>query len=145
MSFLGSLHELSFYGLIVTIISLLNKTITFTNLWQSAFHPTGFLGIFICYLFWASILFIPIAIICAFATKYADDGEGLMFRSDHIIVIIFAHIAEEIIGLFCTPFWFLIDLFRGKLLDFWKIVDHIFYILHMIFMILGVLTLYQFL
>lgn len=142
MSFIGSLHELSFYGLVVTIISLINKKISLNILWQSAFHPIGFRGFFICYLFWASILFIPIAIIGALVTKYADQGEGLMFESDNILVIIFAHVAEEIIGLFCTPFWFLIDLFKGELLDFWKIFDHIFYLLHMIFMIFGVLTLY---
>jgi hypothetical protein len=28
---------------------------------------------------------------------------------------IFAHIAEEILGLFLTPFWFLVDFFKKKI------------------------------
>lgn len=143
MSFIGSLHELSLYGLVAAIICLLRRDISLQLLWQAAFHPTGLVGIFICYLFWASVLFLPIAIIGALVTKYIYHGEGLMFESDNILVIIFAHIAEEIISFFCTPVWFFIDLFKGTLLDPLKILDHLFYILHITFMVIGLIALYR--
>ena len=70
------------------------------------------------------IVYLIIAIIGAFSTKYADEGEGLSFFSDNIIVIMFAHIAEELLGIICTPFWFLRDLFT-KELTFIKLVDYV--------------------
>ena len=41
MSFIGSLHELSLYGLVAAIICLLRRDISLQLLWQAAFHPTG--------------------------------------------------------------------------------------------------------
>lgn len=70
---------------------------------------TSFSTFFLAFLFWACVLFIPIAIIGAFATKYGDGGEGLSFKSDNLFVIFFAHIAEEILGLFLTPFFDIIE------------------------------------
>ena len=98
MSFIGTLHEISFYGLIVSIWGLICKKITIQQLISSATHPDGFKMIFLCYLFWASVLFIPLAVIGAFVTKYVDDGEGLSFSSDKIVVIIFAHVGEELLA-----------------------------------------------
>ena len=86
-------------------------------------------------------MYIPIAIIGAFATKYGDGGEGLSFKSDNIIVIIFAHIAEEILGLFLTPFWFLVDLFKKRLDDDGKVVDYITYVIELVFFSIGILVL----
>ena len=90
-------------------------------------NVTNFSTFFLAFLFGACVLFIPIAIIGAFATKYGDGGEGLSFKSDNLFVIFFAHIAEEILGLFLTPFWFLIDLFRKRLDDDGRAVDYITY------------------
>ena len=98
------------------------------------------LDIFPCISFLACVLFIPIAVIGAFAAKYGDGGEGLTFKSDNLFVIFFAHIAEEILGLFLTPFWFLIDLFR-KRLDDGKAVDYITYVIELIFFGIGILVL----
>lgn len=136
MSILGKIHEVSFYGLCTTITCLCMNYVTMEKLWFSAFHPEGFQNIFLCYLFWASALFIPIAIIGAFYTKYEDDGEGLSFSSDNIFVIIFAHIAEEILGLFLTPFWFLIDFFTKRLTGE-KALDYILYLVEIIFVAAG--------
>ena len=97
--------------------------------------------LFLAFLFWACVLFIPIAIIGAFETKYGDGGEGLSFKSDNLFVIFFAHIAEEILGLFLTPFWFLIDLFRKRLDDDGKAVDYITYVIELIFFGIGILVL----
>lgn len=83
----------------------------------------------------------PIAVIGAFATKYGDGGEGLSFKSDNLFVIFFAHIAEEILGLFLTPFWFLIDVFRKRLDDVGKAVDYITYAIELIFFAVGILVL----
>ena len=108
MSILGKFHEISFYSLISTIICLCTGKTTFAALWDAKLNVTSFSTFFLAFLFWACVLFIPIAIIGAFATKYGDGGEGLSFKSDNLFVIFFAHIAEEILGLFLTPFWFLI-------------------------------------
>ena len=91
-----------------------------------------------CFLFWASALFIPIAIIGAFATKYCDNGEGLTFNSNNILVIAFSHIAEEILGLLLTPFWFLKDLFT-KNFNMWKIIDYTTYAIELVFIAIGVI------
>ena len=42
-------------------------------------NVTNFSTFFLAFLFGACVLFIPIAIIGAFATKYGDGGEGLSF------------------------------------------------------------------
>jgi hypothetical protein len=106
MSFIGKLHEIAFYALI-TVIGCSIKGVV---------NPKTLLITVIVYLI--------IAIIGAFSTKYADEGEGLSFFSDNIIVIMFAHIAEELLGIICTPFWFLRDLFT-KELTFIKLVDYV--------------------
>jgi hypothetical protein len=87
------------------------------------------------------VLFIPIAIIGAFATKYGDGGEGLTFGSDNIVVIVFAHIGEELLGLFLTPFWFLKDLFT-KNFNGWKIFDYMTYAIEIIIIIIGFCSLF---
>ena len=140
MSGLGKIHEISFYGLCTAIFCLASGYMSFQELWASAFHPTGFLGIFFCYLFWASALFVPIAIIGAFSTKYADYGMGLSFDSDNILVIIFAHIAEEILGLISTPCWLLKDIFTKRVTEA-KIVDYIFYFIELVFIGFGLFKL----
>ena len=141
MSILGKFHEISFYSLISTIICLCTGTATFSALWDAKLNVTNFSTFFLAFLFWACVLFIPIAIIGAFATKYGDGGEGLSFKSDNIIVIIFAHIAEEILGLFLTPFWFLVDFFKKRLDDDGKAVDYITYVIELIFFTVGILVL----
>lgn len=102
---------------------------------------TSFSTFFLAFLFWACVLFIPIAIIGAFATKYADGDEGLSFKSDNLFIIFFAHIAEEILGLLLTPFWFLVDLFRKRLGDDGKAIDYITYAIELIFYAVGILVL----
>lgn len=141
MSILGKFHEISFYSLISTIICLCTGKTTFAVLWGAKLNVTSFSTFFLAFLFWACVLFIPIAIIGAFATKYGDGGEGLLFKSDNIVVIIFAHIAEEILGLFLTPFWFLVDLFKKRLDDDGKAVDYITYVVELIFFAVGILVL----
>lgn len=143
MSLIGTFHEISMYGLIANIVCLVTGKVGFQELWYSALHPAGFIGIFLCYLFWASVLYIPIAIIGAFSTKYHDHGEGLTFFSNNILVIILAHIGEEIIGLIASPFWFLKDLYTGQLLDKWKVIDYIVYLILIIFIALGMLSVFK--
>ena len=138
MSLIGTLHEISMYGLIACIICLLRGTVTREKLKKSAFHPSGFSGFFRAYLFWASVLFIPIAVIGAFATKYADFGAGLSFNSSNIIVIMFAHIAEELQGLLLSVFWFLKDLFTHGL-SFAKIIDYLVYFALVVYIALGMI------
>lgn len=137
MSIIGKFHELSFYALITTIVCLFTGKTSFAILLEAATHPNSFVMFFNCYLFWASVLFFPIAIIGAFSTKYVDGGEGLTFNSDNLAVIAFAHIAEELLGLILTPFWFLKDLFT-KNFDGWKIFDYVTYALELAFIIISV-------
>lgn len=141
MSILGKFHEVSFYSLISAIICLCTQKTTFSELWDAKLNVTSFSTFFLSFLFWACVLYLPIAIIGAFATKYGDDGEGLYFKSDNLFVIFFAHIAEEILGLFLTPFWFLIDLFRNRLDDEGKAVDYITYAIELVFFGIGILIL----
>ena len=141
MSILGKFHEIYFYALISTIICLCTGKTTFSALWYAKLNVTNFSTFFLAFLFWACVLFIPIAVIGAFSTKYGDGGEGLLFQSDNLLVILFAHIAEEILGLFLTPFWFLIDLFRKRLDDDSKVVDYITYAIELIFFAIGILIL----
>ena len=140
MSIMGKFHEVSFYGLCTTIFCFIKGYVTFQELWTAAFQPTGFLNIFFCYLFWASALFIPIAIIGAFSTKYADYGMGLSFDSDSILVIIFAHIAEEILGLISTPCWLLKDIFTRKITEE-KVLDYVLYFVELVFIGAGLFLL----
>lgn len=117
MSVLGKLHEISFYSFISTIICLCTGKTKVSALWKAKLNITSFSTFFLAFLFWGCVLFIPIAIVSAFATKYGDNGEGLSFKSNNLFVIFFAHIAEEILGLFLSPFWFLVDFFRKRLDD----------------------------
>lgn len=113
MSFVGKLHEISFYLLITSIILfVLGK------------------GYFL-YIVFAFIPFIIIAIIGALVTKYFYNGEGLSFNSDKILVIIFAHIAEEMLGIVLTPIWFIKDLVT-KNWNAWKVFDYITYFIEII-------------
>lgn len=137
MSFIGKLHEISLYGLISALVSLFSGKVTLSSLFSAGFHISGFSSFFIAYMFWASVVFIPIAIIGSFATKYCDDGDGLTFHSDNLIVILFAHIAEELLGLISTPFWFLKDMFTHNLDDGWKIFDYITYLAELVFIAIG--------
>jgi hypothetical protein len=141
MSLIGKLHEISFYSLLSTFFCLGSGKTTFSALWDAKLNVTSFSTFFLAFLFWACVLYIPIAIIGAFSTKYGDDGEGLTFNSDNIFVIIFAHIAEEILGLFLTPFWFLIDLFKKRLDDDDKVADYVTYLVELIFFGIGIVIL----
>lgn len=143
MSFVGKTHEISFYGLCANIACLICGKVSFDDLWYAALHPNGFLNVFLCYLFWASVLFIPIAVIGAFATKYEDGGMGLTFGSSNIVVIMFAHLGEEILGLVITPLWFLKDLFT-KSLTGTKIADYVLYIIELIFIATGLIVLFTY-
>ena len=136
MSILGKLHEISFYGLVMTVIALVTNKITVSELISARAQVGSFPELFLCVLFWCTVLFIPIAIVGAFATKYADDGEGLSFMSDNLFVIFFAHIAEEILGLVRTPVWFLRDLFSGEL-SFWGVFDTVTYVIELVFFVIG--------
>lgn len=141
MSIIGKIHEISIYGVITTIVCLCIGKTSFSELWDAKLNVTGFSTFFLAFLFWSCILFIPIAIIGAYATKYEDDGNGLTFKSQNIVVIIFAHMAEEILGLLLTPFWFLTDFFKKKLGDEGKAIDYITYLIELIFIFIGVITL----
>lgn len=141
MSFIGKIHEISLYGLIANSICLFTGRVRVSDLLYAAFNVDNMVTFFQAYLFWASVLFVPIAIICAFATKYGDGGEGLTFHSNNLVVILFAHIAEEILGLICTPFWFLVDFFKKRLDDGWKVFDYVTYLIEIIFILVGVFIL----
>lgn len=140
MSIIGKMHEISLYGLITSVICLCTGKITIKTLLESAFVVDGFLTFFQAYLFWSVVIFIPIAIVGAFATKYVDGGEGLTFVSDNIVIIFFSHIAEELLGLILTPFWFLKDLFT-KNFNAWKIVDYVTYSVELLFISVGIFLL----
>ena len=142
MAIIGKLHEISMYGLISAIISLVSGKASISSLAYSGFHVTNFSSFFLAFMFWASIAFVPIAIIGAFSTKYGDGGEGLSFHSNNFLVILFAHIAEEIIGLIATPFWFLKDVFTHNLHDGWKVFDYISYLIVIIFIIVGFISIW---
>ncbi len=136
MSIIGKLHEISFYGVITTIINLILGHLTINELIQSSIRVNDFTSFFKCTLFWTSALYLVIAIIGAILTKYNDDGEGLTFTSDNVIVIIFAHIGEEILGIFLTPIWFLKDIILGDLKAS-KIVDYILYFIEVFYYVYG--------
>ena len=142
MSIIGKIHEISFYGLLATIYSLATKLITFQSLYFDAFHPSGYIGIFCIYLFWSTILFLPISILAGFSTKYGKEkGNGLTFTSNQVIVIMFAHIGEELLGLILTPIWFLRDVFSRNLRYSDQIFDYITYFIEITYIIIGLLLL----
>lgn len=136
MSIIGKLHEVSMYGLISTIVLFASGKVTLPALCDAAFCPTDAASIFMCYLFWASILFIPIAVVGAFSTKYGDYGDGLTFHSNNIVVIMFSHIGEELLGLLLSPFWFLRDLFKHNLKSY-KVIDYILYAIEIVLILAG--------
>ena len=142
MSFIGKLHEISLYGLISALISLFGGKADISSLYSAAFNVSDFKTFFFAYLFWASVAFLPIAFIGSIATKYSDHGEGLTFQSDNILVIIFAHIAEELLGIIATPFWFLRDLFTHNLDGGWKIFDYVTYAIEIVFIVIGFLIIW---
>jgi hypothetical protein len=142
MSIIGKLHEMSMYGLISAGIAFFSGKVSLSTMQQAALHPANFEDVFVCYLFWASVLFIPIAVIGAFSTKYGDGGEGLTFASSNIVVILFSHIAEELLGLISTPFWFLKDLFTRNF-DRPKILDYVLYVIEIIFIVIGLVTVFK--
>ncbi len=146
MSILGKLHEISFYGLLANIYCLYRQYISIQYEKSIAFAPKAihsFSEGFVFYLAWASIMFIPIAILGAFQTKYSDGGEGLTFQSDMIIVILFAHIAEEILGLFLTPAWLIKDLLTRNFDNSDKILDYITYAIELVVILAGITILYR--
>lgn len=138
--FLGKIHEVFLYGLISAIACIFTGLIGFDDLLSHAILPTGVPDYFLFYLFWSIAGFIPISVICAFATKYADNGEGLLFQSSSIVIIMFGHLFEDLLGLIGTPFWFLRDLFTHEL-GGWKTIDYIFYLILVIFIASGVIQL----
>lgn len=113
MSFIGKLHEIAFYALLTVIGCFMKGTMSSKIL------------------LWTAVVYVVIAVIGAFSTKYSDEGIGISFISDNIIVIMFAHIAEEILGIIFTPFCFLRDLF-SKELTFINILDYITFTIEVI-------------
>ena len=143
MSIWGKFHEVSMYGLISLIVAYATGLVSSDSLLYAASHPDTFNNVFIFYLFWSSVLFIPIAVIGAFQTKYGDGGVGLSFNSDKVLVILFAHIAEEILGLVRTPVWFIKDLIT-KSFEGMKVLDYFLYFMELIFIALGFMSLQGF-
>ena len=113
MSFIGKLHEIAFYALLTVIGCFMKGTMSSKIL------------------LWTAVVYVIIAVIGAFSTKYSDEGIGISFISDNIIVIMFAHIAEEILGIIFTPFCFLRDLF-SKELTLINILDYITFTIEVI-------------
>ncbi len=146
MSIIGKLHEISFYGLLANIYCLYRQYVSIQYEKSIMFEPKtihSFSEGFVFYLAWASLLFLPIAITGALLTKYTDDGEGLTFQSDIPIVILFAHIAEEILGLFLTPLWFIKDLLTRNLDNSDKTLDYITYVIELVVILFGITLLYR--
>ena len=82
----------------------------------------------------------PVAIIVAIRTKQNDDG--LTFTSNHVFVIIFAHIAEEILGLLLTPFWAL-RYTINKDWEFYRALDTILYLIEVLLILGGLYLLFN--
>lgn len=142
MSLIGKLHEISLYGLICAIVCLIEKKVTTAILWNAKFEFATFNDFFFTYMFWASVAFIPIAIIGGICTRVFDDGEGLTFGSDNVFVIVFAHIAEDILGLILTPIWFIKDLVTGELEGF-KVIDYILWVIEIAYIALNMFFLFK--
>ena len=141
----GKLHEISFYGLIAAVLCVVMGWTTIGEMCAYAFNPLGWPDLFLAYMFWASVCFIPLAILGAILTKVIDSGEGLSFKSNKILVIMFAHIAEEIIGLVATPIWFFKEIIcvifhHPKESDSWKIIDFATYFIEIAFIAVGLYT-----
>lgn len=137
---LGKAHEVFLYGLITAIAAIVCGVVDFNALIGSALNPAGVPSYFLFYLFWSLVGFIPVSVICAFSTKYIDEGEGLLFSSSSIVIIMFGHLFEDLLGIVGTPFWFLRDLFTHELSG-WKAVDYAFYLVLIIFIMTGILQL----
>lgn len=141
MGFLDKIHEIAFYGVMSLIICLTNGSVTVENLILSCFNIRDFITFFQAYMSWSFVLFLPISISNAFSTKYKYDGAGIGFFSDKILIIMFANIGREILGLILTPFWFLKDLFTKNLDNGWKVFDYFTYLLEILFVVFGLFTL----
>lgn len=139
MSITGKIHEIVLYGVISAIVCIAKGAVSPTELFNSGLEPVGFIGIFYAYMFWSTILFIPVGFIGALVTKYLDFGRGLTFKSYKIVVIMFAHIGEDLLGLVLTPIWFIVDLLSKKLNDEWKIFDYATYAIEITFITIGML------
>lgn len=137
---LGKIHEVFSYGLIATIVCLATGLTTTSEIMSHALQPVGIPSYYLFFLFWAVVGFFPVCIICAFGTKYGDGGEGLLFTSDSIVIIIFGHFFEDLLGIVGTPFWFLKDFFTNNW-DFWKVADYVIYLLLVTFIVSGVVLL----
>lgn len=64
----------------------------------------------------------------------------MLFSSQSIVIIMFAHIFEDLCGIVCSPFWLLKDVFMHNM-DPWKIVDYSIYFLLVVFIAVGVVFL----
>ncbi|HIY84051.1 MAG TPA: hypothetical protein H9823_09440 [Candidatus Rubneribacter avistercoris] len=138
--FLAKLHEVFSYGLVAAVACVAIGLTDVGSLISHAFLPGGVPGYFLFYLFWATVGFVPVSVVCAFATKYADDGDGLLFKSDSIVIIMLGHLVEDVFGIVGTPFWFLKDLFTHRL-GGWKTIDYVFYLALVIFIAVGIIVL----
>lgn len=137
----AKLHEVVFYGLVSTVVCVCAGILAPTDLFAKTSGLEGFSMFYATYLFWACVLFIPVAFICAMATKYVDHGDGLLFSSSNVAIIVFGHIVEEVLGIVLGPVWLAKDFFTHNLKDFWKVADHILYLCLVSFNVLGVLSL----
>jgi len=139
MAIIGKVHEILLYGVISSIVCVVKGAVSPAELFSSGMTPSGFIGIFYAYMFWSVMLFIPVSFLGALVTKYFDYGRGLTFQSYKIVVIMFAHIGEDLLGLVLTPFWFIADLISKKLNDGWKIFDYVTYAIEIAFIAIGML------
>ena len=137
---LEKIHEVFSYGLVATIACLAIGLTTVPEVLSHAMQPAGVPAYYLFFLFWTTIGFIPISIVCAFGTKYADNGEGLLFTSESIVIIMFGHLFEDLLGIIGSPFWFLKDLFTHNW-DSWKIADYVIYLLLVAFFVSGAVLL----
>lgn len=137
---LGKIHEVFSYGLVATIACLTTRRTTATEIFSFALQPAGVPEYFLFYLFWTTFGLIPISVFCAFATKYGDGGEGLLFTSDSIVIIMFGHLFEDLLGIVGSPLWFLKDLFTHNW-DSWKVLDYLIYLLLIAFIASGIVLL----
>lgn len=133
---LGKVHEVFSYGLIATIVCLVADLTSVPEIVSHAFQPVGIPAYYLFYLFWTTVGFFPISVVCAFGTKFGDGGNGLLFTSESIVIIMFGHFFEDLSGLVGTPFWFLRDFFTHSW-DMWKIVDYVIYLLLAVFIVGG--------
>ena len=93
-------------------------------------------------MFWASVAFIPLGIIGAFMTELRDNGVGLTFTSNNPVVIFFAHIGEELLGLILSPIWFIKAIINHSF-TFATIIDYLVYFAEIAFIIVGLVRLFN--